>query len=142
MAIAAALLAGCTPSGDASPSPTPPGSSASATTTAPPATTTPPTSSTEIPRVPQDYADEFVRAWGAGDTARAELLATSDVLTQLEGRQSGQWARVATEGAAGHTYVTYRENDTGEEFVLGVVNQYVDAGEQHAVDQVRDPATG
>ncbi len=71
------------------------------------------------------YADRLVRAWGAGNMARASRYGTPSVLSTLFGHASPggrYWWRVGEEGAAGTTYVTYRNGSSPETLVIGVSN--------------------
>lgn len=89
-----------------------------------------------LPTNATDYADEFVRAWGRGDTDRVAQLSTENVAIMLRGRATENWARVAENAGAGTVHVTYREEETGEEFVLHVDNAKAGQGQEQAVTDV------
>lgn len=89
-----------------------------------------------LPTNATDYADEFVRAWGRGDTDRVAQLSTENVAIMLRGRATEHWARVAEDAGAGTVHVTYREEETGEEFVLHVDNAKAGQGQEQAVTDV------
>lgn len=135
---AALLLAGCSGTAqDAGAAGTPTVSAGTTTAPATTGTTTtrPHTTGTAapIPTSAVAYADDFVRAWGRGDDARAAQLSTDGVLQTLDGLAGPRWARVLDEGAAGTIYVTYRHDDTGQQFVLRVDNAAAGQGQEHAV---------
>lgn len=74
------------------------------------------------------YADELVIAWGQDNTDRVEAFATDEVAEKLadHGDENGShWRNSGAEGAAGTTYITYRNTETGEKMTLGVSNQAI-----------------
>lgn len=74
------------------------------------------------------YADELVIAWGQDNTDRVEAFATDEVAEKLadHGDENGShWRNSGAEGAAGTTYITYRNTKTGEKMTLGVSNQAI-----------------
>lgn len=74
------------------------------------------------------YADELVIAWGQDNTDRVEAFATDEVAEKLadHGDEHGShWRNSGAEGAAGTTYITYRNTETGEKMTLGVSNQAI-----------------
>lgn len=86
------------------------------------------------------WADHLVRAWGRGDSWTASYYATSSVLNRLFAHADPggpSWARVSAEGAAGTTYVTYRDTATGERMTLGVSNVTLAEGGAHAAYRLR-----
>ncbi|WP_068402899.1 hypothetical protein [Kribbia dieselivorans] len=80
------------------------------------ATVTATATATAFPTDPAAYADLFVRAWGIGDRARADELATSDTVATLFGntaRGGSNWSRVSSVPQDARTQVTYR-NTSGD----------------------------
>lgn len=74
------------------------------------------------------YADELVIAWGQDNTERVEAFASDEVAKKLadHGNEDGSnWRNSGAEGAAGTTYITYRNTETGEKMTLGVSNQAI-----------------
>ncbi|WP_423058002.1 hypothetical protein [Brevibacterium linens] len=74
------------------------------------------------------YADELVIAWGQDNTERVEAFASDEVAEKLadHGNEDGtHWRNSGAEGAAGTTYITYRNTETGETMTLGVSNQAI-----------------
>ncbi|MGC2941002.1 MULTISPECIES: hypothetical protein [unclassified Brevibacterium] len=90
------------------------------------------------------YADELVIAWGQDNTDRVEAFASADVADKLANHSNengSHWRNTGAEGAAGTTYITYRNSTTGEKMTLGVSNEAIaDQNEwgaaPHAVHQV------
>ncbi|MGO1629664.1 MAG: hypothetical protein ACTHX2_12690, partial [Microbacterium sp.] len=94
----------------------------------------PPTAATAADHVPQSvhfptdpglYADELVRAWGAGNTERVEGFATPEVVETLNehgAEDAKPWVRTGGDGAAGTIYSTYKNTATGETMSVGVAN--------------------
>lgn len=89
------------------------------------------------PTVPEDYADSLVVAWGEGDQATVQQLATDEVVQTLGEGGSPHWERISTEGAAGSTIVTYSETQTGQVLSLRVDNAQASQGAEHAVVEAR-----
>lgn len=103
-------------------------------TTAPPAdeTTAPPETSSEagspLPESGAAAASELVRAWGAGDRARAAELATPEVVDQLFGHAEvggDDWERLWCDSTAVELYCTFtsasrRESLTTQEGSGGI----------------------
>ncbi|MCS4594654.1 hypothetical protein KTJ89_16810 [Brevibacterium sediminis] len=91
------------------------------------------------------YADELVIAWGQDNTDRVEAFANDEVAEKLSdhGNDDGShWRNSGAEGAAGTTYITYRNTETGEKMTLGVSNQAIGDQDEwgaapHAVHQVK-----
>lgn len=91
------------------------------------------------------YADELVIAWGQDNTDRVEAFASDEVAKKLadHGNEDGtHWRNSGAEGAAGTTYITYRNTETGEKMTLGVSNQAIGDQDEwgaapHAVHQVK-----
>ncbi|MCK0113365.1 hypothetical protein MWU75_14540 [Ornithinimicrobium sp. F0845] len=90
-----------------------------------------------LPTAPEDYADTLVVAWGEGDRAAMQRLATDEVVHTLGDRGSPHWERISTEGAAGSTIVTYTETQTGEVLTLRVDNAQADHCAEHSVVEAR-----
>jgi len=88
---------------------------------------------------PAAYADRLVRAWGRGDHVATGAYATAAVARVLFAHADpggSQWRRIAADGAAGTTYVTYQD-DRGTRLVLGVGNAAEQDGRWHAVYEAR-----
>lgn len=90
-----------------------------------------------------DYADEFVRAWGAGDMDRVKNLASADAVDVVSehGNDHGtSWKYTGGEGAAGTYYDDYTNTVTGEKMTLAVSNLGASdggkLGTKHAVGNV------
>lgn len=91
------------------------------------------------------YADELVIAWGQDNTARVEAFASAEVAEKLAdhgGENGSHWRNSGAEGAAGTTYITYRNTETGEKMTLGVSNEAIADQDEwgaapHAVHQVK-----
>lgn len=100
----------------------------------------PPTAATAVDADPQSvhyptdtgiYADELVRAWGAGNTDRVEGFATSQVVDTLSdhgNENATRWVQTGSSGAAGTIYVDYENTVTGEKMAVGVANEAVSNG--------------
>lgn len=86
------------------------------------------------------WSDNLVRAWGRGDTKWTSYYATSTATKQLHSIAATggpHWTRIATEGAAGTTYVTYRNDVTRHTLVIGVSNVGLSQGDAHAAYTVQ-----
>ncbi|GAA1854221.1 hypothetical protein [Brevibacterium marinum] len=90
------------------------------------------------------YADELVRAWGAGNTDRVEAFASPHVVGVLSdhgNENATHWVQTGSEGAAGTIYVDYENTVTGEKMSVGVANEAVsnggEWGEPHGVHKVQ-----
>ena len=82
------------------------------------------------------YADRLVRAWGRGDrtaAARYANPAVLDALFRFANPGGRDWVRTLSEGAAGTTFVTYRNLAGSGTVVLGVGNAAEADGQLHAV---------
>ncbi len=89
---------------------------------------------------PVTYADRLVRAWGRGDHSAVASYATrrvADILFDHADPGGGHWRRVAASGAAGTTYVTYRNDAGGGHLTLAVGNAAEQDGQRHAVYDAR-----
>jgi hypothetical protein len=96
--------------------------------------------SVHLPTNAGDYADELVRAWGAGNMTRVEAFASAKVFAELSDHGSAHgthWDYTGAEGAAGTIYVDYRNTVTGEKMTVGVANEASSNGQAHAVHSVR-----
>ena len=92
------------------------------------------------PIVPVVYADRLVRAWGRGDHAGTQRYATPPVARSLFAHADpggGHWRRVFAQGAAGTTYVTYRDDAGGGTLTVAVSNAAEQDGRLHAVYDAR-----
>lgn len=77
------------------------------------------------------YADELVRAWGAGNTDRVEGFATPQVVGALSdhgNENATHWVKTGIDGAAGTIYSDYENTVTGETMSVGVANEEVSNG--------------
>lgn len=86
-----------------------------------------------------EYADDLVSAYGVGSDTKVEELATQNVVDALSEHgdaHATRWHRITADGAAGTTYVTYTNLDTGETMTLGVGNESASNGDDHSVRQV------
>ncbi len=93
-----------------------------------------------IPTDAVDYADELVRAWGAGREAQMSELATSDVIAALKQHapQGGpNWDRTAQDAGAGSVFVTYRNTEDNSVLQLRVLNETAANGDKHAVVEAK-----
>jgi hypothetical protein len=81
------------------------------------------------------WSDNLVRAWGRGDTKWMSYYATPKVVQQLlriAPKGGAHWQRVADEGAAGTTLVTYRNTVTKHTLMIGVSHIDLWQGDAHA----------
>lgn len=86
------------------------------------------------------WSDNLVRAWGRGDTKWTSYYATTTATKQLHSVAATggpHWTRIAAEGAAGTTYVTYRNDVTRHTLVIGVSNVGLSQGDAHAAYTVQ-----
>lgn len=89
---------------------------------------------------PVAWSDNLVRAWGRGDRSWTSYYATPAVaqsLSRIAASGGPAWRRVATEGAAGTTFVTYRNDVSGHRLTIGVSNVGLSRGDAHAAYTVR-----
>ena len=83
---------------------------------------------------PVQWSDNLVRAWGRGDSKWMSYYATPAVkkaLTHISAVGGPNWRRVSTEGAAGTTFVTYRNSKTGHRLTIGISNVRLSQGDAH-----------
>lgn len=86
------------------------------------------------------WSDNLVRAWARGDSRWTGYYATPAAVRELHrvpAANRSHWTRIASEGAAGTTYVTYRNDVTRHTLVIGVSNVGLSQGDAHAVYTVR-----
>ncbi|MFF0345111.1 hypothetical protein [Kribbella sp. NPDC004875] len=86
------------------------------------------------------WSDNLVRAWGRGDTKWTAYYATpaaAQALRKVAATGGSHWTRTGAEGAAGTTYVTYRNDITRHTLVIGVSNVGLSQGDAHAAYTVR-----
>lgn len=98
------------------------------------------TAAAPLPTNATAYADELVRAWGAGDRARASRYALPDVIQKLFGHADpggGHWKRTTAQGAAGTIYVTYVNQAGPGTLVVGVSNIALGQGQDRAVHDAK-----
>lgn len=120
-----------------------PGETSAAPATSDAATTsTGPESGAALPTVPTDYADALVRAWGSGEQATVERLASPEAVQGLGDHGDAHWDQTSAEGAAGSTIVTYTNTESGDTLELRVDNQTASQGAEHAVAEARYTAAG
>lgn len=86
------------------------------------------------------WSDNLVRAWGRGDTKWMSYYATpaaTKALRAIAAKGGASWQRIATEGAAGTTYVTYRNASTGHRLVVGISNVGLSRGDAHVAYRIQ-----
>ena len=86
------------------------------------------------------WSDNLVRAWGRGDTKWMSYYATPAVtksLRQIAAKGGSSWQRIAAEGAAGTTYVTYKNRATGHSLVVGISNVGLSQGDAHVAYRIQ-----
>jgi hypothetical protein len=86
------------------------------------------------------WSDNLVRAWGRGDSKWMSYYATPAVtkaLRKIAVVGGPSWSRVASEGAAGTTYVTYRNTRTGHRLVVGISNVRLSQGDAHVAYRIQ-----
>ena len=86
------------------------------------------------------WADNLVRAWGRGDAKWTAYYATPRAVQQLHAiaaKGGPHWTRIASDGAAGTTYVTYRNDVTRHTLTIGVSNIGLSQGDAHAAYTVQ-----
>ena len=89
---------------------------------------------------PVAWSDNLVRAWGRGDSKSMSYYATPAVtkaLRHVSAVGGPSWRRIASEGAAGTTYVTYRNTKTGHRLTLGISKVGLSQGDAHAAYRVQ-----
>ena len=62
--------------------------------------------------------------------------AVKNGLTRISPAGGPNWGRVSTEGAAGTTYVTYRNSKTGHRLTIGISNVRLSQGDSHVAYRV------
>ncbi len=75
------------------------------------------------PKDAKAYAQAVLTAWGNKDLVRVALLTTPAALQQIKdnGYPDNHWTYIKSDGAAGSTYCTFRNNN-GDEVVIRVTN--------------------
>lgn len=91
----------------------------------------------DLPTEPAAYADALVVAWGAGEQAVVERMATPEVVHILGDGGGPTWQQTGAEGAAGSTIVTYENTDSGDVLSLRVDNAAASEGADRAVVEAR-----
>lgn len=89
---------------------------------------------------PVGFADRLIRAWGSGDRARVDSLASAAVSRALFSYSTPggvSWRRTGWEGAAGTIYVTYHDDVRGGIVTVGVSDILLSQGQAHAAYEVR-----
>ncbi|MDE9367353.1 hypothetical protein PZ938_17170 [Luteipulveratus sp. YIM 133132] len=84
-------------------------------------------------------ADAAIRSWGRGDRVATGYFATATVTNTLFAYRNpggSYWHAISGEGAAGHSYTTYRYGTTSAKLTLGVANPGITGTWAHDVDQV------
>lgn len=77
------------------------------------------------PKSAVKYADELITAYGIGDAAVVDQLATKNVVTALDEHNDGhakRWHRTSADSGKGYTWVSYTNLDTHEVMNLTVRN--------------------
>lgn len=108
--------------------------------TAVPAAVTTATTLTATRLSPVQYADALVRAWGAGNRAETARLAAPFVMNTLFAYSTpggAEWVRTSAQGAAGTTFVTYRDAARGGTVTVGIHNEAAYLRQLHAAYTVR-----
>ena len=88
---------------------------------------------------PAAWSDNLVRAWGRGDTKWMSYYATPTVtkaLTRIAAVGGPNWRRVASEGAAGTTYVTYRNSANDHRLTIAISNVRLSQGDAHVAYRI------
>lgn len=91
----------------------------------------------DLPTAPVEYADALVVAWGAGEQALIGRMATPEVVHILGDGGGPSWQQTGSEGAAGSTYVTYENSESGDTLTLRVDNATASEGGDQAVVEAR-----
>ena len=93
-----------------------------------------------IPSDATDYADDLVRAWGAGDEARMNHLATPEVIAVLKQHApkcGPNWEHTVQDAGAGSSYVTYTNSADKSVLQVRIQNETAGQGEPHAVVEAK-----
>lgn len=91
----------------------------------------------DLPTEPAAYADALVVAWGGGEQAVVERMATPEVVHILGDGGGPNWQQTGSEGAAGSTIVTYEDTESGDVLSLRVDNAAASEGADQAVVEAR-----
>ena len=95
--------------------------------------------SAEFPTNPIEYADDFVRAFGAGDRASVENFATETAVKSLyqhDSPHADRWNRTSAQSYEGTTSVTYRNFETSGRLTVSVRSETAANGHEDAVDSI------
>lgn len=87
-----------------------------------------------------EWSDNLVRAWGRGDSKWMAYYATPAAVKALKSISAAggpSWQRIGAEGAAGTTYVTYRNAATGRHLAIGISNIGLSQGDAHVAYRVQ-----
>ena len=87
----------------------------------------------DLPTEPAAYADALVVAWGASEQGLVSRMATPEVVHILGDGGGPNWEQTGAEGAAGSTYVTYENSESGDVLTLRVDNATASEGADQAV---------
>lgn len=114
-----------------------PGQSVPSSTTGAPSTTAVPAKDDdqELPTGTTSYADGFVRAWGAGDRAKAGRYATAGTVASLFGKESlggTSWQRQGSSNQGARTRVRYVDS-SGRTLDVLVNESAAASGSSHGV---------
>lgn len=83
-----------------------------------------------------EYADALVVAWGNGNEAQMQQLATAQVITSLTGHSKeggAHWSQTSSDAGAGSVFVSYENTEDGSVLNLRVQNQVVGQGHEQGV---------
>ena len=81
----------------------------------------------------QEYADEFVRAFGEGDAQAMGYYATDEVVDKLRDDGGPGWVHARSEEDDGAAREIYQETETGRELVLAIDAEMVAARDYRAI---------
>jgi len=90
----------------------------------------------KLPSNATEYADALVVAWGNGNQAQMEQLATVQViasLTEYSEQGGAHWSQTGSDAGAGSVFVSYENAEDGSVLNLRVQNQVVGQGHEQGV---------
>ena len=90
----------------------------------------------KLPSNAIEYADALVVAWGNGNEAQMQQLATAQVITSLTGHSKeggAHWSQTSSDAGAGSVFVSYENTEDGSVLNLRVQNQVVGQGHEQGV---------
>lgn len=92
-----------------------------------------------MPTSVRTYANQFVRAWGLGDTVKMSRYATGSAIADLQGLGyvgGPHWNNGGVVYQDGRAYVTFDNTDTGQSFLVYLDPSLVSQGSQQAIDSI------